>query len=106
MTKCRRCSECEGRSHHWIADPMDPDDAEWEPGDHGCKHCSQRGDGCDRCAGDGQLFNDDNGYDDDAPLCPDCRGEGVVPISEQDYDREMYLAACRWSDSRSKEQRT
>lgn len=60
---------------------MDPDDEEFEPGDYACKHCHQRGDGCERCAGDGELWGEgDEGYED-ASLCPDCNGEGVVPLS-------------------------
>jgi hypothetical protein len=78
--ECRRCSECEGMSHHWIADPIDPDHPEYVPGDHACKHCDQRGDGCDLCAGDGRLLDDELSFDD-APICPNCNGEGVLPVS-------------------------
>lgn len=74
--KCRRCSECKGMSHHWIADPRSPDDAEWQPGDYGCKHCDVRGDACENCGEDG---------------CPACDYEAVVALSDEDYDRAMYL---------------
>jgi hypothetical protein len=76
--ECRRCSDCVGMSHHWMADPMPEDDPEWAPGDYACKHCEQRGDGCEACAGDGYLDGDE------AKPCLACKQEGVVPLSEED----------------------
>jgi hypothetical protein len=80
MIACRRCSECEGRTHHWMADPHDPDNADDEdrelPGDFGCKHCEQRGDECGDCEGAYPLE-----IDEEAALCLTCGGEGVVPIA-------------------------
>lgn len=85
-TSCRRCSVCEGMSHHWIADPRDPDDDEWEPGEYACKHCDQRGDGCNECSGDGYLEGDES------QLCWTCAAEGVIPLTDEQYDHEFY---CR-----------
>ena len=77
MTKpCRRCGECIGMSHHWMPDPMNPDDDEWRPGDYACKHCDQRGNCCPDCDEEG---------------CKRCDGEGVIPLTDQEYDHEMYL---------------
>jgi hypothetical protein len=63
---CRRCSDCEGHTHHWLEDLMAEDDPEFQPGDYGCKHCPQRGDECGTCGGEG---------------CIDCDFEGVIPVS-------------------------
>ena len=65
---CRRCSECEGMSHHWIADPRDPTEGDWKPGDYACKHCEVRGDGCENCDDDG---------------CPACNYECVIPLGAE-----------------------
>lgn len=94
---CRRCSECKGMTHHWIADLM-PDDAdEYVPGDFACKHCDQRGDGCDLCAGDGRIFDAELG-EDGSPICPNCNGEGVLPVSgdpgEIDDEPTLHLGDC------------
>jgi hypothetical protein len=77
---CRRCSNCVGMSHHWIADPMAPDDEEFQSGDYACKHCEQRGDGCDECNGDGYL----EGHE--SKPCTVCNQEGVVPLSSAPID--------------------
>lgn len=53
---------------------MDPDDEEWQPGDYGCKHCDQRGDCCPICEEEG---------------CVRCDGEGVIPLSQETYERRM-----------------
>jgi hypothetical protein len=72
MAACRRCSECATSSHHWIED--------WDPAtqtEFGCKHCGLRGVACPDCGGDGCGVNGD-----DAPLCEQCQGEGVLPAHE------------------------
>jgi len=77
---CRRCTECEGRSHHWLEDPEAFDD-QWRelPGEYACKHCDQRGEECPECGGDGGQWLDDDGADV-ALNCPCCKGEGVIPV--------------------------
>ena len=86
---CRRCNVCEGASHHWLADPINPEDEDEDrrdlQGDHACKHCPQRGDSCNRCGGDGILFSDDDEYDSDDPQCPDCKAEGVISIEQPSH---------------------
>lgn len=62
---CPECSECEGASHHWFADPWDQEDEGYLPGDYGCKHCDMRGDVCWYCNGEG---------------CDTCDGEGVIEL--------------------------
>ena len=53
---CRRCSECKGATHHWIANGYFYD----------CKHCEAKGDECETCGGEG---------------CDDCHHEGVVEVA-------------------------
>lgn len=79
MTTCRRCSECDGMSHHWIPDPMDPSDPDYLPGDYACKHCEQRGDCCDECSEEG---------------CESCNHEGVIPLTPAEHLAGLILA--RW----------
>ena len=57
---CRRCSECIGCEHHWIADPT-------PERDYVCKHCDAMGDMCLECSGDG---------------CESCKDSGVVLCSD------------------------
>ena len=74
-TECRRCTECIGASHHWIADPQaDPDLPEY-----GCKHCSQRGCECSACGGAGR---------------PLCNGEGVIATSTAEHSIEQAQYSC------------
>lgn len=106
---CRRCSECVGMSHHWMAEPLPPDEPdEYLPGDYACKHCEQRGDSCDTCAGDGCLGGNE------AEQCPDCNSEGVIPLPTDplqiaaltlldlwdDWDADARQAAQQAQDSR------
>lgn len=73
---CRRCSECEGMSHHWIENTSFGDDEEIEENNsttHLCKHCDAMGDECDLCYGEGL---DPDSMDD--VVCPECNGEGVI----------------------------
>lgn len=87
MSECRRCTECEGRTHHWIPDLHDSEDLDDEDrllqGAYGCKHCDQRGEECPVCGGEGGEYLDP----DEAPnswfeLCGCCKGEGVITIEE------------------------
>lgn len=84
MNGCRRCSECAGMSHHWTPDPLAPDDDEWEPGDYACKHCPRRGNDCEACSGLGTPAGEAAGM-----VCGACDGEGVIPLTEEDYAHEM-----------------
>jgi hypothetical protein len=88
---CRRCSECEGRLHHWIEDPLDPADEDFEPGDYCCKHCEVRGEECPNCV-DGIALCDCEFASQvcECPQCEWCKGEAVVPMSDQDYDQAMH----------------
>lgn len=81
---CRRCSECEGASHHWMeADVYDEGDPEYE-----CKHCDTIGRECDGCCGDG-IVEDDGSGAGECP-CPMCQGEGVV-VCVSDKERLDWL---------------
>jgi len=93
--KCRRCSECQGMSHHWMENSnfamdescgefFDPD----EPTDctHICKHCDARGEECGICGGEG---------------CSACGGEGVVELLPDHPARIIegktpWEFACAW----------
>lgn len=73
-TKCPRCSECDGYSHHWLpnlrlGDHEAPE--ELQTVDFICKHCPALGNTCN-CGGDGFAADGEN------EICPDCDGEGVV----------------------------
>jgi hypothetical protein len=72
MSGCRRCSECDGATHHWI----DNDEAygEEDPS-HACKHCDATGDECETCGGDGERISPDG---HNLGLCLACDGYGVV----------------------------
>lgn len=81
MTECRRCGECEGCNHHWIADAgVDSMADSNEPtldGFFGCKHCEQRGEECPVCEGAGVEPDEDEFAE---PVeCSCCKGEGVIP---------------------------
>jgi hypothetical protein len=78
---CRRCSECEGMSHHWTPDPMATDDPDYLPGDYACKHCEQRGNVCEHCYEEG---------------CVQCEQEGVVPLSTAEMLAGIIMA--RWDE--------
>jgi len=77
VSKCRRCSECRERSHHWMPNPdfgNDPDEAEGPVDvDYICKHCDATASECRHCFGDGY----EPGIDDAQP-CSVCDGEGVI----------------------------
>lgn len=72
--KCRRCSDCEGASHHWLPngnfgnDPSNPHDEEDYnvQATHLCKHCPVFGMECEACQGEG---------------CDSCEHEGVVLLA-------------------------
>lgn len=78
---CRRCSECENYSHHWIPEPPTEGGA-----DFGCKHCNAVGDECQECYGDGIDPNDHllPQISGDPNRCPNCDGEGVVLVAGGD----------------------
>ena len=90
--ECRRCSECDGMSHHWIPDPQPLDDPEYMPGDYACKHCDYRGDGCETCAGDGYLDGDES------KPCERCSQEGVVPLLIGPTDLAIRTIIDNWID--------
>lgn len=76
MKKCRRCSECDGMSHHWIPNSdfgNDDEPEEISEAEYVCKHCDVLGEDCLHCFGDG----DEPGLDRQEPCCV-CDGEGVV----------------------------
>jgi hypothetical protein len=69
---CRRCTVCDGLTHHWLCAPEDADPPTYG---YGCKHCPVVGNECETC---------DGGDDADAE-CPTCHGEGVVPCGVRLY---------------------
>lgn len=78
---CMRCTECYGFSHHWFSDLRDQyRDPDFQPGGYGCKHCEQRGNACETCWTDKFVVIGKR-----RETCPTCGGEGVVPMSDQDY---------------------
>jgi DnaJ-class molecular chaperone len=84
--ECRRCSECEGSTHHWL-DNDDfgnaEDDAEGPTGNsHVCKHCDVVGDECEECGGSGEQIDEGGGFNF---ACPTCVGEGVVPAKRETF---------------------
>jgi len=70
-----------------MPDPKSLDDDDFEPGEFGCKHCDQRGNECPVCGGSGLGYISD----DDAVMCSTCDGEGVVPMTDEEYAHEMQL---------------
>ena len=72
---CRRCSVCDGATHHWMVDTDEQDPPRW---DYACKHCPVIGNSCTTCDGD----------DEADPDCVACHGEGAVVcgIREDDDD--------------------
>lgn len=85
---CRRCTECEGYSHHWIPNMAFGDDGEENnQAAYECKHCNALGDECRECYGDGC-----NQWDDDHDsVCGGCDGEGVIHVAGGDvvYSRRQ-----------------
>jgi len=59
---CRRCSECQGRSHHWGWHACE----QWPCGFYWCQHCPATGIECIECGGQG---------------CEQCNGEGVQEVA-------------------------
>ena len=80
---CRRCSECNGASHHWIYNSVFGNESEERENNavtHVCKHCNAVGIECEECNGEGVV--DSGGVQPwgewiNVP-CPECNGEGVV----------------------------
>jgi hypothetical protein len=89
MTICtEKCRDCEGVSHHWIAESDHRDDpAEMT---YLCLHCPARGVSCPECEGLGTLedcFEPDEEAEDAGLLgysleeeCPGCDGWGIVEL--------------------------
>lgn len=73
QTTCRRCTECEGREHHWIDNPDFGNENRpiEQQHSHICKHCEAFGDECVTCYGEGE----EPGLEDEP--CGACDGEGV-----------------------------
>lgn len=64
FVECRRCSECQGREHHWFEDV---------PTGYSCKHCGAEGEECGHC---------DAGLDELGERCGTCKGVAVVLVDE------------------------
>lgn len=80
---CRRCSECEHYSHHWMWSPQGSED-DMMP-DYCCKHCNAIGDECGECHGDGCDPNPKpSERSGDPDPCPECGGEGVILVGGGD----------------------
>lgn len=89
---CRKCSVCEGASHHWLdnpdfgCDPNDEEGIENTEASHVCKHCDALGMECEACDGSGQTADgtgqssSEGGEDFRVVLCPACKGEGVIQL--------------------------
>lgn len=73
--RCRRCTVCDGLTHHWYVEADDWDNPSYT---YVCKHCPVVGDECQTC---------DGGDDADAD-CPTCQGEGVIPCGVRDDEDE------------------
>lgn len=82
--ECRRCSDCEGREHHWQPDLRSPDDEDFEPGDYCCKHCPERGVMCEACMESGVVD-----IDGDECICAACEGVGVLKMTAEERERGM-----------------
>lgn len=79
---CRRCSECEHSSHHWIYNGG----GELDQPDYHCKHCNAIGDTCRGCYGDGwePEFVIDPIHGMAPEPCQECLGEGVILVGGGD----------------------
>lgn len=74
---CRRCSDCQGMTHHWIEGDDFSGDGEAGGSEFVCKHCEQPGRECDQCEGLG-CFEEVDCY----AVCAHCDGEGVVATND------------------------
>jgi hypothetical protein len=96
QTICRRCSVCEGASHHWLDNPDFGEDQPDEEGGnveatHVCKHCDALGMECEACDGSGYVgyspayvsFGEIVGPD--AENCQKCNGEGVILFNPAEW---------------------
>ena len=83
---CRRCSDCDGYSHHWLYNGAFGDEREENnEAAYVCKHCNALGDECGECRGDGCDPNpSDRDKCGDPDPCPECDGEGVVLVAGGD----------------------
>jgi hypothetical protein len=102
---CRRCTVCEGMTHHWLEGCEDSADPTYT---HGCKHCLAVGFACDWCDGSGLAEEEDG-----ETLCNLCHGEGVLYVcdiamcalcdtrldSAAPTDSEQFCAECRSTSS-------
>lgn len=94
QTQCRRCSVCEGASHHWLDNPdfgndqNPPSDAEPYNSEatHVCKHCDALGMECEACDGSGVDAGMELSGEDET--CSECKGEGVILFSPHAGDQE------------------
>jgi hypothetical protein len=79
--ECRRCSDCQSYSHHWLDNPdfgNDPADAEYPTGNqYICKHCDAVGDECKICDGSGECAGLD---------CRTCKSEGIMVAKPRTYE--------------------
>ena len=83
VSTCRRCTLCDGLTHHWLPDIDDNDPPLYC---YACKHCPAIGNSCTWCEGD----------DDADPECPVCHGEGVLVCGERnEEDGSLTLSARR-----------
>lgn len=84
MTVCRRCSECQGYSHHWLSNPNfgSDDNRAYE---FECKHCEAAGEECPVCDGRGSVSGRSLCPVEEFPdTCQLCNGEGVVVVKLDD----------------------
>lgn len=90
MMECRRCSECQGMTHHWMPNDdfgNDPDEAEDPTGnEYACKHCDAVGDECSPCEGAGEIVDEIAGI---CIECPSCVGEGVALALPRSHESMM-----------------
>jgi len=82
---CRRCTVCDGMTHHWLEEVEEADEPTYT---HVCQHCEAVGFACDWCDGSGLADEEDDGEE----RCDVCHGEGVT------YVRDM--PACVICDAR------
>jgi hypothetical protein len=78
--RCRRCTVCDGMTHHWIEHIEESDPPTYS---HACKHCLAVGMICDEC---------DEGLDEDGEICPTCDGEAVCYVRD--------VPQCLWCGDR------